>query len=234
MKTLIRRELQGEVVSNLGEKILSYVMFGIISIILMWLLGPRVTSFLDVDAMNEFVTIVALLITYAGISNKLENDDNNRQMTFLQTLPVRKGHIVHAKFLNMLLVWGLTFVWISVVVSVNLFINGNWTLESWSHVWGFLSALLFIQTMVLFYYFWKGYRVVHVIFYLSAAVWGVIFIPLGLTLESTGLSNSQLWGLSLLISFILYFVCWRISVQIVNTKGLLDEIGSDYAKDEDA
>ncbi|TFJ94408.1 hypothetical protein E4U82_00385 [Lentibacillus salicampi] len=137
MNMLMQREMEGDVASGFGDKAVSYMLFGIISILLTWVLGPKVTGVFDINSMNQLVSIMCLLITVSSMSSKLEEDHANRQLSFLQTLPVSKRQIVHVKFQHLLLNGCLMFVWLSVVTSVNLFISKSWTLESWIQVWGF-------------------------------------------------------------------------------------------------
>ncbi|GAA0429026.1 hypothetical protein GCM10008983_01680 [Lentibacillus halophilus] len=232
MNVLMQRELEGELASDLKERIIYYAMYGTVLIVLTWLLGPRVLDWFSIMGMNRFVSVMAIIVVSSTINEKLKNDSSNRQMSFLQTLPVPKSQLVHAKFLHMLLMWAMAFVWLSAVTSVNLLLNGSWTFELWTHVWGFTSASLFIQAMALLCYFSKGYRGVQAVFYLSALAWAAIFIPLGLTLKETGLSKGELWGTALIAAFIICGISWRIAVRKVNARGIPEENRDDFVTDE--
>ncbi|TRM12161.1 ABC-2 transporter permease [Lentibacillus cibarius] len=232
MNVLIQREMEGEIASDWQERIIYHVMYGVVLIIFMWLLGPRVLDLFSIRAMDQFVSVMVVLVVSSTLNEKLKNDSINRQMSFLQTLPVSKSQLVHAKFLHMLLLWCMAFVWLSSVISVNFLLNGGWTFDWWTHVWGFTSALLFIQAMTLLCYFSKGYQGVQAVFYLSALAWATIFIPLGLTLEETGLSKGGLWGIALMAAFIIYVISWLMAVRKVNAKGVPEESWDDLATDE--
>lgn len=81
-------------------------MLGVVSILLMWIFGPKVIDVVSVDMENGFVSIMAVIISSGTMIGKLHNDGADQQMIYLQTLPVRNNQIVHAKFLSVLFQWG--------------------------------------------------------------------------------------------------------------------------------
>lgn len=232
MKVLIERELEGEVAANLGERVIYYVMFGILSVFVMWLLGPPIIGVFEAESMNSFISIMAIIIMSGSMSDKLAKDKADQQMTFLQTMPINRSQIVHAKFLSMLLLWSITFTWMSIVVSINLWMNGIWTFESWRHVWFFISLVLFARTITLWFYLLRGSPNINFIYYSALAIWTAIVLSLDFIFKLANFSNTQLWGLSLIFSLVLYFICWWVAVRKVNTKGFPQEMGNNRSSDK--
>ncbi len=158
---------------------------------------------------------------------KLKNDHANQQLTYLQTLPIRTSQIVHAKFLNVLLIYVSVFAGGYVFVSFNRWINGIWKIAPWQELYAFLSFLLFLAAITLYFYFKLGYQRIQWVFLLSLLIWGGAFMLIGSIMQYAWFPVHP--SLSVLLSLILYFISWGMAVRKVNTKGLPDEYGSDYS-----
>lgn len=217
MRVLIRRELDGMVTMNLRRSLQTYIIFGLLFVSFMWLLGPNVIGYLEMEAISLFVFMAGMLSAVVSMLSIMEEDTTERQLSFLQTLPLRKRDIVHAKFLSILLVCGFMFIWVSVLVSANLLINDIWTMESWMVVFLFLSVLVFLMAENLLWYFLRGLRS-NWIFYFSFIAWMTVLVFLGFN-KPSGISQSLISGISLISSFLSYFICWWIAVRKVHHKG---------------
>ncbi|RYG73513.1 ABC-2 transporter permease [Lentibacillus lipolyticus] len=226
MWLLIRRELEGKDSSDFGQ-LRGYLPLGIIVALSIYLFGPRVTGLLDVGKINSFLSILGVILVLGSLSERLEKDDANYQMTFLQTLPVRKSQIVHAKFLNILFLCALMFVVLYIFISLNRWMNGVWMLAPWTELYAFMSFLLFLSAVTLFFYFKLGYQRIQWVFLLSLLIWGGAFMLIGSIMQYARFPVHP--SLSLIISLILYFISWGMAVRKVNIKGIPDEFGSDYS-----
>lgn len=121
MRTLIRRELgEMSLAQYYKDDPRTYLfIFGIVGIgfpIILWLLGPGFIGVFGAEDLHSFISIFGLLIVWQMVINGLQHDDSNRQMTFLQTLPVRGSQIVHAKFTGALLLCSCVVIWISLFI----------------------------------------------------------------------------------------------------------------------
>lgn len=221
MKVLIRRELDA-MVHSWREAFRVYTLVGIGYILVMWILGPRVIGAVDVEQSSLLISILGFTIASGRMTFNLERDTKNRQQLFLQTLPVHKAHIIHAKFTSIFLLSVFTFVWTSFFVLVNVFLNGG-EMHYWAMAWLLSSMFIFITGVTLLCYFLWGHRRISLIFYSSLAVWAAAFVTPAFTLKSTGISFYQFMGLALIASVLIYFVCWWAAVHSVNRRGLPQE-----------
>ncbi|MFD2759626.1 ABC-2 transporter permease [Lentibacillus juripiscarius] len=217
MWMLIRRELDNMVTINLRRSFQAYIIFGLVFVLFMWLLGPRVIGYFEAEMFSLFVFMAGMLSAVASMLFTIEEDDAERQISFLQTLPIRKRDIVHAKFLSIFLVCGFMFIWVSVLNSANLLMNDVWTMESWMDVFIFLAVLIFLVAENLLWYFLRGLRS-NWIFYFSFIAWMTVLVLLGFNRPS-GISQSVICGVSLISSFLAYPTCWWLSVRKVHHKG---------------
>lgn len=234
MRVLIQRELEEmRVSSSKMEGIITTIIMGLIIVFFMWLLGPRIFG-IDAKVLTAFVVIIGLLNAGSGMNLALEADSSSRQISFLQTLPILKEQIIHAKFISVLLLCWKTFVWMAVLISINLVINSDWSLESWTVVFLSISIVVFLMAENLLRYFLWGLRKKsNGLFTLSFIIWGVLFF-LMFSLNSSVLSQSPLWGVLLFVfSLIVYLICWLISVKSVRMRGFPREVESmDFKKVE--
>lgn len=227
---LIRRELDAMVYSW-QEAIRVYTLVGIGYILVMWVLGPRVVGVIDAEQSSLLISILGFMIAGGRLTFNLEQYKTNRQQTFLETLPVRKGEVVHAKFISLFLLGTFTFAWTSFFIFINVFLNDG-EMGYWVMAWLMSSMFVFITGVILLCYFLWGHRRIGLIFYSSLAVWTAALIAPVFMLKSTGLSFFQLMGLALLASIMIYFVCWWAAVRKVNRKGLpWEELSVDNLND---
>lgn len=225
MKVLIRRELDSMVYSW-QEAFRVYTLVGIGYILVMWILGPRIAGVIDAEQSSLLISIFGFTIAGGRMTVSLERDKKKQQQTFLQTLPIYKTHIVHAKFLSILFLCAFTFVWISVFIIVNVFVNGG-EMRYWIMALLMASMFFFITGMTLLCYFLWGHRRIGLIFYSTLAVWTMAFMTMVFTMKSSDISFSRLLGLALLVTAVIYFVCWWVAVCSVNKRGLPQETSSD-------
>lgn len=221
MKVLIRRELDSMVYSW-REAFRVYTLVGIGYILVMWILGPRIAGVIDAEQSSLLISILSFMIASGRLTLNLERDKKSRQQLFLQTLPVYKSHIVNAKFTSIFLLSAFTFVWTLLLIFVNVFLNVG-EMGYWVVAMLLSSMFIFITGVTLLCYFLWGYRRISLIFYSTLAVWTVAFITIAFMLNSTAISFFQFIGLALLISNVIYLVCWWISMCYVNKRGFPQE-----------
>lgn len=219
MKALIGREIE-----NMGfswrEASRFYSLIGIGGVLVMWVLGPRVLGVVSTESSYVLIAIMGLVLAFGRLIVGLERDEANRQLTFLQTLPVPKTNIIHAKFMSLLLLSALTIVWIAILFSLNMFVNGG-KVEYWMTDVLFVSMFIFVTAMsLLWYYFWGNHRL-NTVFYVLVGLWGAIFVFVGFILRLfAGVSFIQVMGLALGVSVLIYLICWRVVVRRVYRKGI--------------
>ncbi|TMN23364.1 hypothetical protein FFL34_15620 [Lentibacillus cibarius] len=141
----------------------------------------------------------------------------------MQTLPVRKTNIVHAKFLSNLLLCGFIFIWTSVLVSANLLMNDVWTIGSWMIVFPFLAVLMLLVSGNLLWYYFQGSLHNGWINYALVIGGTMILLYLGFH-KPSGQSQTFLYSLSLSLSVLVYFVNWVAVIIKVHKKGFAKEV----------
>lgn len=158
MKILFQREINQ--LRSLGRRknIRSYLIFGLIIVFLMWILGPNSIGYLDAEQINKYSSITIMLLASWDMNDSLKQDAAFRQLSFLQTLPVDKATIVHAKFLSCLALCGVTLIRLALLVSINLLINGAWTFESSLIILFATPIIVFLMAGNLLLYFLRGVR----------------------------------------------------------------------------
>lgn len=92
MGALIKRELRALKLGNDNNPAL-YGFFVIGIPVIMWLLGPEFTGFYDAEGFKTSMSVVGMVLVMQIVSYSLEREEANRQMTFLQTLPVKKAKL---------------------------------------------------------------------------------------------------------------------------------------------
>lgn len=217
MNVLIQREL--EEMFYWKKMIYYFNLFGAGIILLSWILGPKMIGFIDIENMNLMLCVIGLLFVYGRLSYTMNQETANRQIIFLQTLPVRKNYIIHAKFLSTLGLCGAAFIWMSLFVSFNLWINTSWTFEAWMMALVFISMALFIAAIMQMCHFIWGAGGKDWIFYLALAIWGAIATLSGFLLEDLGLSLTQFGLLLMIVPMAIYFICWWVSICWTNRNG---------------
>ncbi|ALX48584.1 ABC-2 transporter permease [Lentibacillus amyloliquefaciens] len=223
MWRLIRRELDGMVTINLKRSFQTYFVFGLVLILLIWLLGPNAMSFLATGTISLFIFLIGMLSAGMHMLDTMEEDAANRQLAFLQTLPVRKTDIVHAKFLSTLLLCGFIFVWVSVLFSANLLINDVWTVESTMIIFLFLAVLLLLVTGNLLWYYLRGSFYGGWINYALLLNGSVFLLYVGFY-SPFDIPKDFLFSISLAISSLVYLSCWWIMANWVKLKGFPKEV----------
>lgn len=220
MIVLLRRELEEMRVS--ADRKESVIILGIVSIIIIlleWLLGPALFDVYDTDGIAAFIVIIGMVHAGGEVDFSIEEDHAHRQMSFLQTLPIRKNQIVHAKFLNMFLLCGKIFLWIAILISFNQMINSNWELVDLTAALLAASSILLLMAEHLLRYFLWGYRKKgNWLNNISRVIWVVLFM-IGFIFMSWS------WVLALFIlSLIVYGICWRVSIKRIQKRGFPQEV----------
>lgn len=170
------------------------------------------------DAIQSIMDL--LVLSLGRLIVGLERDEANQQLTFLQTLPVPKPNIVHAKFTSLLLLSIITIVWIAILFCLNMFVNGG-KAEYWMTGVHFVSMFIFVTAIsLLWYYLWGNHRL-NTVFYVLLGLWAAIFVFSGFILRIfTGVSFVWVMVSALGVSVLIYFICWRLAVQRVYRKGI--------------
>ncbi|MFC4620101.1 ABC-2 transporter permease [Camelliibacillus cellulosilyticus] len=221
MGALFRREW--EIMYPSSWRLLKvYFFIGVGYLLIAWLIGPSGFGLVKIDTINLFISLMGMMFTNFRMTENLEQDRANRQMTFLQTLPVAKNKIVHAKFLSVLSLCAMNIIWIVLLVAGNLTINHGWSWGAWGVVQLFSSMMLFISGMLLLSFFVWGRGHMGWLFYLSLAIWGGILFLLAVII---GLAIDRLWLFSLIGSIVTYLICWGVSWFKVARKGFPVEAG---------
>lgn len=229
MKILFQREIDQLRSLRPRKNIGSYLMFGLIIVLLMWILGPNSIGYLDIEQINKYGCMTIMLFAAWDMNDSLEQDVAFRQLSFLQTLPVGKAEIVHAKFLSCLALCGVTLIKLGLLVSINLLMNSAWTLESSLIMLFATSLLVFLMAGNLLLYFLRGIRGGNLLLNSMIIVWIVVIFSMGLEYKPLEFSKILLWGLSIfVISLLTYFFCWWVAVRIVHNKGFpYEEVNQD-------
>lgn len=223
MRTLIGREINSMIFSW-REASRIYGLLGSGVVLAMWVLGPRLLDVVSTESSYLLIAVMGLVLAFGRLTIGIEHDETNQQLTFLQTLPIPKTNIVHAKFTGFLLLSAFTFVWISILFFLNDFVNGG-KVEYWMTGVLFTAMFVFVTAMTLLWYYIWGIRRLNIMFYVLLGIWAVIFIVLGFLLRSTtDLSFVQMMGLDLAASVLIYFICWLLAVWRVYQRGIPKEV----------
>lgn len=240
MGALIRRELRevnlAKDYKNPTKAFLSiYGILGIGIPGLLWLLGPGLVGIFDIESFNVSVSVAGMVLTWQTVHASLLREDANRQKTFLQTLPVKKEHIIHAKYTSVLLFCLGTITWMVIVIFLNLFINGIQMDESWLLLGYFVSLIIFIAATSLLTYFRVGTRRLTMTSVLiSIFIWGGVLALSGLFMNRIGQEPGILFFIGfMIVSFAIYLICWWLSVRRVNKKGFPIDEGHKTKRIED-
>lgn len=228
MKVLIQREFSETSLAQFYRKrprifLCLIVMTGVGVPALLWFLGPRIV---DVTYRYAIVSVIGLAMVFHFVNHGLTRDDIHRQMIFLQILPVRKSDIVHAKFISVLLLCGCVAVWIGLFTYADLFIHGDGTVDAFTYLnmAMVLPLIFYISAVILYSYFLWGYRRTIFIQVFALIVWAFGFIGIGFLLDLTGKEPSMsLFIAVFVLSLVIYFICWWMSVRRVKNKGFPGE-----------
>ncbi|MFD2759625.1 ABC-2 transporter permease [Lentibacillus juripiscarius] len=231
MKTLIQRELRElNLARNYDNSTRAFLsVYGILGIgfpVILWLLGPGIAGIFDAEVFNTSVSVTGMVLVWQTVSGSLQREDANRQLTFLQTLPVEKRHIVNAKFTSVLLICLFTIAWMAIVMFLNVWISGIGTGETWLPVGFFASLIIFIAAMTLQTFFrWGARRLTMTPMIITIFIWGGVFTLLGFFMKRMGKEPGVfVFMIFMSLSLAIYLSCWWLSVRKVNKKGFpIDE-----------
>lgn len=234
MWPLIKRELDQMVTTTLRSSAKFYTVFTLISILVIWLLGPTMLGFLNTQSINLFILLFVMIVAgllYTQFS--LEEDASNRQMTLLQVLPISKRQMVHAKFISHLLVAVAAFIWTSILIAVNLFINSMWTIDGLLYATCLTSMLFMLIALNVLWFFMFGDHYGFIFSYVNFLVWTILlFIVVGPIVDSSAMSFGNVSIILLIGSFATFLLSWGFSIRIVRKKGIPKETKTYPAIDE--
>lgn len=218
MGALIKRELKAlDIAGNNKNPALIYGLLGIGYPLIIWLLGPGLAGFYDVENFELSVSILGMVLVMLRVDNSLEREGANRQMNFLQTLPVTKRQIVNAKFIAILLVSVVTIVWMNVVIFLMILIS-DVSMDDYGLLSGFFSSLIiFIAAVTLLVYFYKGARKLFIAEILSIIIWANVFGFAGFYIPR--LADHFVFMIAITLALAIYFICWQLSIRRVKKKG---------------
>src|SRR5699024_7974319 len=142
--TLIQRELEEMRVSaDRKESLLTVVFASLLAILFLFFLGPAFFDIFDTDAITFIVTLAGIGFIGMLTNTSLQEDSHQRQIAFLQTLPITRNRIVHAKFLSILIKSGKSCLWMLAFVSLNVLVNSTWSIAY------LMAVLLAVSIMLL-------------------------------------------------------------------------------------
>ncbi|MEN1968653.1 ABC-2 transporter permease [Lentibacillus sp. N15] len=224
MRMLIKRELEEMQISPIRrEHQLTIGFVSLLAILFLWLLGPAGFNIFKTTAITPVFGLAGLGYVGMMVNASLQEGTHERHMTFLQTLPIHKSQIVHAKFLGISIICGRTFLWMAVFISLNLIVNSNWTLAASMATFFAASIMLLLVAELLFlYYMWGYQKWSNGVYIFSIIVWVVLFLYGFVFLAA--MSEQPLWMLALFIfSLVVYVLCWRVSVRRIQKRGFVQE-----------
>ncbi|TRM12164.1 ABC-2 transporter permease [Lentibacillus cibarius] len=231
MGALMKRELDSmHLASQYQNKLKAFIaVYGILGVgvpVFFWVLGPGVVGLMSGDMVNTSILVIGLIHSSQAISLHLFREDAHRQLTFLQTLPVRKPAIVHAKFTSVLLLSVFVIGWMFMVAGANTLLSDITVSDFWLAVGFFCSLIISTEAVVLLTYFTRGADRVNVMYWVSFAGWAVLFVLSGLFMKSLGKEpDSFVFIIYILVALFVYLFCWRLAVRRVNKRGFPQETG---------
>ncbi|QKY68823.1 hypothetical protein [Lentibacillus sp. CBA3610] len=92
MRALIRRELEGMVTISIKRSLQTYIVFGLVLILLMWLLGPNIIGYLATDLISLFIFLIGMLAAGVSMLSVMEDDAASRQAGISANITVRNRH----------------------------------------------------------------------------------------------------------------------------------------------
>src|SRR5699024_2834432 len=185
-----------------------------------YLLGPKMLHLLDVEGLSFFVSLLFFQSIHGAIFQNLKQDGENAQSVFLQTLPIKKTRILHAKFLSCLILFWMGIAGVVVLTFINIWINKG-TLENMGMALTVVSLFIFSLSITIFRFVVSGRKHLDLTFYSSLIVWVILIIAVNVLLElmSIDFTMLEVISYSLLLSFIIYFSCWALATQIIRKRG---------------
>lgn len=224
MWILIRRELSlmshyWDLDRTHGRFVSGIIRYWLVYSLLIFPPSFLIEKWLETPLETTVATIV-LVFTLVTVYNDLLADDEQRQTLFLQTLPIRKSQLVHAKMASVLLLWILNFV-LFLLPTALIQVYRSTTEELWSQLGMFMSLALFVSSVhVLGYFLWGLRRRGRLIFFLAIIFWLVLTSSGGYLLVANGMAaQGLLFILPLLLSVFAFVVCWWIAVKSMNKRG---------------
>lgn len=222
MEALLKRELG--ILNIAGHNKNPALIYGLLGIgypVIIWLLGPGLAGVYDLNNFKLNVSMLGMVLVVLGVDNSLKREDDSRQMTFLQTLPVKKSEIVSAKFISVLVMSGTAIVWMNTIgIFLPIFIGG-FSMDEYGALLGFFSSMtIFIPAITLLIYFFKGSPGVFIVELLSIVIWANVFGLGGFYLTSIGMTSDMFVPVVFMaLALVVYFVCWWLSGRRVSRKG---------------
>ena|SRR5699024_2177410 len=219
MKTLIWREFN--IIIPSWQKFMKVsISTSIFILIATWLLGPRMFHLLEVESLSFFIAIMFFLNIQGLISQNLKQDSENAQQYFLQTLPVKKTNIIHAKFLSVFMLFCVGIVGSSVLMLIHLWMNKG-TFEDIGIALTVTSLFIFSLSIMVFRFIVSDTKHIEITFYGSLPIWIILFIVINLWLDSMSIAfkMTEVAIFSLLFSLILFFVLWFFAARIIHKRG---------------
>ncbi|GAA0429032.1 hypothetical protein GCM10008983_01690 [Lentibacillus halophilus] len=236
MGALMKREIDGmHLASDYQNKRKAFMsIYGFLGIgvpVIIWVLGPGVVGLMSGEMMNTSVLVIGLIHSSQAVSLYLFRESTYRQLTFLQTLPVKKTSIIHAKFTSVLLLSVCIIGWMFIIAGVNTLLSDVTASDFWLATGFFSSMIMFIEAVVLLTYFTKGADKLTVMYWISLIGWAVLFVLSGLFMKSLGKEPDRfVFVIYILVSLLVYLCCWGFVIRNVNKHGFPPETG--YKEDD--
>lgn len=217
MKALLKREF--ELTNYFPKTFKHYLLLSLGLLVAAWLLGPNVIGFRDSESLSLYLTIIIFGIVNSKVSTSIQRDITEKQKMFLQTLPVKTEHIVHAKYISVLLWNCVAFIWAISLSALNTLMNhGEWS--DLLFVYLISSMLLFISsTTIGCFFLWNDKRI-NVVFYVSLVVWLISYMIGGFFLTSLGFSWTVYMAMNMVIACIIFGGSWLVVMNQVKSKGM--------------
>ena len=175
---------------------------------------------LDVESLSFFVSLLLFQSIHSAIFQNLKQDGENAQSVFLQTLPIKKTCILHAKFLSCFILFCLGIAGVVVLTFINIWINkGTW--ENMGMALTVVSLFVFCLSITILRFVVSGRKHLDLTFYSFLIVWVILIIAVNVLLELISIDFTMLEVISnsLLLSFAIYFICWALAAQIIRKRG---------------
>lgn len=208
MKKLLKREFE---LTKIDQKLVKiYLILSVIFIFLAWILGPHVLGLWGAEQLNLYILIIIFLIMTEKISSSLKKDMEEGQSALLQTLPIKKEHIVHAKYMTVFFINIISLLWTAGLCILNIVINqGMW--DDLTIVLIFSSMLLFVSSTIIGSFFLSRKDRLNIIHYLSLLIWLVLFLVVNYIS-----SMYMAW----IMSFIIFIGSWLVAMNRVAHRGI--------------
>jgi len=204
MKALLYREFRIMPVTAKG--IIAYMIFCLAVVASGVIAGPKGLGLFNSESISLYLSIINFTFLNGLVTNNLEQDSKYRQQIYLQTLPVRKQQIVHAKFSSILLLGIAFFATNALMISAYILItDGMWTDIMKSLV---MAALYMFVFGIMLFAFFSGFRRLNVIFYTALAFFVGPALLAGFFLAGSGTSLHLILTSGFFFVICIYLLCW--------------------------